>query len=80
LECICRLPLCRALRRKRKNISLPYYSHFKKTYEEKFPKMAKMKNIPLKVNIPKNYQKLIKTKDLNMKNNNQKLPIKVTFL
>jgi hypothetical protein len=42
------LPLWRALRRKRKNTLLPYYSHFRK-HEEKFPKMANKIKIPLKV-------------------------------
>jgi hypothetical protein len=49
LGCSCRLLLRAALRRKRKNTLLPYYSQFRK-HEEKFPKIAKMtKKMPLKV-------------------------------
>jgi hypothetical protein len=38
----CRLPLLRALRRKRKKHFTSILLTFQKTYEEKFPKMAKM--------------------------------------
>jgi hypothetical protein len=79
LGCTCRLPLWRALRRKRKNTLLPYYLHFRKHVKKNPLQLLKWQKIPWKVQKftkkwPQNWKK-----DLKLKNG-KKWPINITFL